>query len=167
MGLLPLFIQPFRRLRLPPSESFSSQTVLITGANSGLGLETARHVVNLGASKVILGVRTLAKGEAAKIDIEATTGRIGVIEVWQVDLERFDSVEAFVARAALLERLDVAIMNAGLASLQWNLYVVRASSISIFHLSEDPESICSQQALDTLVDESELTLRLLQESRGV
>src|SRR4051794_35659264 len=60
MGLLPLFIQPFRRLRLPPSESFSSQTVLITGANSGLGLETARHVVNLGASNVILGVGTLA-----------------------------------------------------------------------------------------------------------
>ncbi|PVH81189.1 NAD(P)-binding protein [Cadophora sp. DSE1049] len=121
MGLLPLFIQPFRTLKLPPSESFASQTVLITGANSGLGLETARHIVILGASKVILGVRTLAKGEAAKFDIETTTGRTGVVEVWQVDLERFDSVEAFVARAALLGRLDVAIMNAGLASLQWNL----------------------------------------------
>ena len=125
MGLLGLFIQPFRSLRLPQSASFASQTVLITGANSGLGLETARHIVKLGASKVILGVRSVARGEAAKNDIESTTGRTGIIEVWQVDLERFDSVEAFTARAARLERLDVAIMNAGLASLQWNLYVTR------------------------------------------
>lgn len=121
MGLLGLFIQPFRSLRLPQSASLASQTVLITGANSGLGLETARHIVKLGASKVVLGVRSIARGEAAKNDIESTTGRTGVVEVWQVDLERFDSVEAFTARAARLERLDVAIMNAGLASLQWNL----------------------------------------------
>ncbi|KAG4440815.1 hypothetical protein IFR05_003687 [Cadophora sp. M221] len=121
MGLLPLFIQPFRTLNLPPPGSFESQTVLITGGNSGLGLETARHIVKLGASKVILGVRNLSKGEAAKIDIESTTGRTGVVEVWEVDLEIFDSVDEFSARAARLERLDVAIMNAGLASLQWNL----------------------------------------------
>ncbi|KAK0118663.1 hypothetical protein ONS96_011750 [Cadophora gregata f. sp. sojae] len=83
----------------------------------GLGLEAARHIVNLGASKVILGVTTRAKGEAARCDIELTTGRTGVLDVWQVDFQRFSSVEAFAARAAPLERLDVAIMNAELASL--------------------------------------------------
>ncbi|KAH9203572.1 hypothetical protein DL95DRAFT_377628 [Leptodontidium sp. 2 PMI_412] len=121
MSLLPLLIQPFRTLNLPPPGSFESQTVLITGGNSSLGLETARHSVKLGASKVILSIQNLSKGEEAKIDIEPTTGRNGVVEVWEDDLERFDSVEEFCARAARLERLDTAIINAGLASLQWNL----------------------------------------------
>ncbi|KAH9206312.1 putative short-chain dehydrogenase [Leptodontidium sp. 2 PMI_412] len=121
MPFLPLFIQRFRTLHLPPPDSFASQTVIITGANTGLGLETARHIVSLGASKVILGVRTLSKGVAAQSDIEATTGRTGVIEVWEIDLESFASVKAFTRRAASLERLDVAIMNAGLASSQWHI----------------------------------------------
>ncbi|KAH7348778.1 hypothetical protein BKA65DRAFT_584645 [Rhexocercosporidium sp. MPI-PUGE-AT-0058] len=103
MGLLPLFIQPSRTLNLPPPESFASRKFLITGGNLGLGLETARHNVKLGASKVILGVRTLSKGEAGKSNIESTTGRTGIVEVWEVDLERFDSVEEFSARAARLE----------------------------------------------------------------
>jgi hypothetical protein len=44
--LLSLF-QPFMTLRLPLPDSFTPQTVIITGANTGLGLETARHVVSL------------------------------------------------------------------------------------------------------------------------
>jgi NADPH:quinone reductase-like Zn-dependent oxidoreductase len=42
------------------------QTILITGANSGVGLETARKCVQFGAERIIFGVRNLAKGEAAK-----------------------------------------------------------------------------------------------------
>lgn len=121
MGLLGLFAQPFKKLHLPPAESFACQTVIITGGNTGLGLETARHIVALGAAKVILGVRTLSKGEAAKSDIESSTGRTGVVEVWELDLERYDSVKGFAARAERLNRLDTAIMNAGVASLQWNM----------------------------------------------
>jgi retinol dehydrogenase-12 len=121
MSLASLFLQPFRKLNLPPPGSFASQTVIITGANTGLGLETARHIVTLGATKVILGVRSLAKGKTAKADIEATTGRSNVVEVWELDLERFDSVKAFASRASKLARLDTAIMNAGLASGVWQL----------------------------------------------
>ncbi|KAE8446825.1 hypothetical protein EG329_011602 [Mollisiaceae sp. DMI_Dod_QoI] len=121
MGILPLFVQPFRTLHLPPQGSFASQTVIITGANTGLGLETARHIVSFGAAKVVLGVRSISKGNAARADIEASTGRSGVIEVWELDLESFDSVRTFANRAAKLARLDTAIMNAGLATAQWNL----------------------------------------------
>ncbi|KAF8857320.1 putative short-chain dehydrogenase [Acephala macrosclerotiorum] len=121
MSILGLFIQPFRSLHLPPQGSLASQTVIVTGANTGLGLETARHVVALGAAKVILGVRTVSKGNAAKSDIESTTRRPGVVEVWELDLESFDSVKTFASRATKLPRLDTAIMNAGMASGKWNL----------------------------------------------
>jgi retinol dehydrogenase 12 len=120
MPLLNVFSQPFRSLHLPPPGTFKGQTVLITGANTGLGLGTAQHFLNLGASKVILGVRTLSKGEEAKAKLEAATTNLTVsIEVWEVDLCSFASVKAFAARAAKLEKLDTAIMNAGLATGKW------------------------------------------------
>lgn len=69
----------------------------------------------MNASKVILGCRSLEKGELAKNDIETTTGRKGVVEVWHVDLNSYDSVKAFCAQARDLERLDVVVENAGIA----------------------------------------------------
>lgn len=118
MPLYNVLLQPLYRLHLPPPDSFVGQTVLITGANTGLGLATAQHMLNLGASKLILGVRSIPKGEAAKETIEAATTNLNSfsIEVWPIDLGSFESVKAFAARAAKLERLDTAVLNAGLAS---------------------------------------------------
>src|SRR6266536_1040966 len=53
-----------------PTASFDGQTVIMTGSNTGLGLEAARHITKLGAQRVILAVRSIAKGEAAKKSIE-------------------------------------------------------------------------------------------------
>ncbi|KAH6857122.1 hypothetical protein B0I37DRAFT_403532 [Chaetomium sp. MPI-CAGE-AT-0009] len=76
-------------LPLPTTPSpFASQTLIITGANTGLGLEAARHFVALGAARVILAVRNLSAGEAAARDIAASTGREGVAEAWELDLAR-------------------------------------------------------------------------------
>lgn len=102
-----------------PKTSLADQTVLITGANVGLGLEAARHVVRLGASRVILGVRNVSAGEAAKKEIETSTGRSGVCEVWEVDLASNKSVIAFGDRIAQLPRLDVALLNAALATTNY------------------------------------------------
>jgi retinol dehydrogenase-12 len=52
-----------------PTTSFSGKTVIITGANFGLGKEAAKHIVGLNASKVILACRSVATGEAAKLKI--------------------------------------------------------------------------------------------------
>jgi len=71
--------------------------------------------VRLGAAKVILGCRSVERGEAAKRDIEATTNREGVAEVWEADLTSFDSVKAFCYRVEGLERLDALVLNAGVA----------------------------------------------------
>ena len=88
----------------------------MTGANAGLGREAARHFVRLNAARVILGCRDMAKGEAAKNDIELSERRLGVVEVWDVDLGSFDSVAEFCARADKLDRLDVVVENAGVAT---------------------------------------------------
>ena len=103
--------------KLPyPTFDFSNQTIIVTGANVGLGLEAARHLVRLGAAKVILGCRSVEKGEVAKKDIEESTKRTAVVDVWQVDLSSYESVKQFCARVQTLERLDAVIENAGLAT---------------------------------------------------
>ncbi|ROV87829.1 hypothetical protein VMCG_10554 [Cytospora schulzeri] len=118
----------FTKLTLPSASAIQGKTILITGANTGLGREAARHAARLGAGTIIMGVRTIAKGEEAKSDIELSTGCSGTTKllVWPVDLESFASVQAFAARARkhVAEaggRLDMAIMNAGIASMQFAL----------------------------------------------
>lgn len=106
-------------VQLPyPTQSFANQVIIVTGANTGLGLEASRHFVRLGAAKVILGCRSVDKGREAVTSIESTTKRNGVCEIWPVDLGDFASVKSFTDRAAKLERLDVVCENAGVASFQ-------------------------------------------------
>ena len=99
-----------------PTTSFANQTIIVTGSNSGLGLEAAQHIVRLSATRVILAVRSTSKGEAAKSSIEASTGRKGVVEVWSLDLSSYDSVKAFAAKVNTLDRLDAVIENAGIST---------------------------------------------------
>ncbi|KAE8422759.1 NAD(P)-binding protein [Aspergillus pseudocaelatus] len=107
---LPLLVTP---------ETCSRRTYIVTGANSGLGLEAARHLVNAGAKRVVLAVRNLSAGHRAKDDIETSTGKTGVAEVWLLDLVSYDSVKAFAQRATTeLDRIDAVIENAGVALSQ-------------------------------------------------
>jgi NAD(P)-dependent dehydrogenase (short-subunit alcohol dehydrogenase family) len=113
--------------KLPyPSWTFEGQTIIITGSNTGLGLEAARHIVRLGAGKVILAVRTLSKGEkAAESILESTHATKDVIEVWPLDLSSYESIRAFGARVQTLDRLDAVIQNAGVLT---NYYKVERES---------------------------------------
>ena len=98
----------------PPTHSFTNQTFIVTGANTGLGAAAVEHFVRLDAARVILTSRDLRKGEDALTRIEKATGKTGVIEVWQLDLSSAKSVKAFAQRAEReLERLDVLVENAG------------------------------------------------------
>ena len=98
-----------------PTQNFTGQTVIVTGANVGLGLEASKHFVRLGAARVILACRSPERARAAKQRIEAETGRAGVVDVWSLDLCSYESVREFAARARTLGRIDAVVENAGIA----------------------------------------------------
>ncbi|KIY72698.1 NAD(P)-binding protein [Cylindrobasidium torrendii FP15055 ss-10] len=104
---------------LSPSLDFAGQTVLITGANTGLGYSTALLYLQHGASTVIIGVRTTSKGEAAKakfLSDKVVSARINApnIVVWELDMASEKSVVAFANRVkSTYPVLHIAILNAG------------------------------------------------------
>lgn len=99
---------------LVDANTCGGKTFIVTGGNTGLGLETARHLVRCQAAHVIISSRSTSAGDIAKSDIERTTGRKDVVRVWQLDLASFASVDAFAKKAsAELERIDALIENAG------------------------------------------------------
>jgi NAD(P)-dependent dehydrogenase (short-subunit alcohol dehydrogenase family) len=189
---------------LPSTTSLKGQTVFITGANSGLGLATARqwslrwtHILlpvlsqHLGApfpylpaqchleihhscvqrarplpfllwgkppnpqaslrskgtfeanpshvtrafqtaalcqlfraqlESVILAVRTMSTGNAAKASIqESYPSSATKIEVWNLDLQSYELVLAVGKRAATLRRLNIAILNTGVFPFEWKI----------------------------------------------
>jgi len=103
-------------IHLPyPSGDLRQQTVIVTGSNTGLGLEASRHLVRLGVDKLVMGVRDVRKGEVAKKDILASTKREeSCIEIWPLDMDSYDSVKNFASRATILPRLDAVLANAGI-----------------------------------------------------
>ncbi|KAH8195388.1 hypothetical protein TruAng_010445 [Truncatella angustata] len=116
-----------------PTTSFAGQTIIITGSNTGLGYEGAKHVLNLGCTKLIIAVRSVEKGETARRSlIESTRCDASIIEVWPLDLTSYDSVKAFAERADReLERLDVLLENAGVASVEWNWVVDNERMVTV------------------------------------
>ncbi len=89
-------------------ENVSGKIVAITGGSSGLGAETARHLVGAGA-KVVLGARRLDRLEALADEL----GR-DQVAVRQLDVTDRDDVKAFVDFGVkTFGRVDVLINNAG------------------------------------------------------
>jgi NAD(P)-dependent dehydrogenase (short-subunit alcohol dehydrogenase family) len=82
----------------------AGKTVIVTGANSGIGHAAAAALATAGAT-VVLAVRDRAKGEAAAATITGTT------EVRPLDLASLDSVRAFAA--SWTGGIDLLINNAG------------------------------------------------------
>ena len=127
-----------------PEKKHTGETIIVTGANSGLGFEAARHFTRLDAEKVILAVRSTEKGEAAKKSIEESTQRHGVVEVWPMDLCSYESVKQFAKRVEGLKRLDAIVENAGKATRKYEVAEDNESTISrsdgsYHHLITDDE----------------------------
>lgn len=108
-----LFVTP----TLPTRDQYdlSGKTAIVTGANSGIGLECSRQLLDLGLSRLIIAVRSPSRGEAARDNLLAgRNAEKHVVEVWPIDLENYDSITAFARRAEEeLDRLDILVNNAG------------------------------------------------------
>ena len=90
----------------------TGRTAIITGANTGIGLETARMLALKGAN-VVLACRNPEKGKAA-LDQVLAARPSGRASLAVLDLSDLDSVAAFAARfTASNERLDLLVNNAG------------------------------------------------------
>jgi NAD(P)-dependent dehydrogenase (short-subunit alcohol dehydrogenase family) len=113
--------------RHPPADpkhlSFKGKTVLVTGANSGLGHAAAIKYAAQGASKLILGVRTQKKGEDAKAAIIRATGCSPDIFIIQtLDLGNFESIQDFAARVVTsVSDLHIVQLAGGVASMEYAL----------------------------------------------
>lgn len=106
-----------------PAVPLTGKTIIITGANTGLGFEAAKHCVRLEAGNVILAVRNVSKGIQAQTAIEsAYPARDTVIDVWDLDLLSVASIKAFATKAMGLNRLDALLENAGMATMTWRTF---------------------------------------------
>lgn len=96
------------------TRKMEGKTVLITGANGGIGKETARDLAKRGA-RVIMACRNLETAEAARKEISDETGNTNLI-VKKLDLGSFKSIREFAADILKSEnKIDVLIHNAGMA----------------------------------------------------
>jgi NAD(P)-dependent dehydrogenase (short-subunit alcohol dehydrogenase family) len=93
---------------IPPQEG---RRWVVTGANSGIGLVTARELARAGG-QVVLGCRDPERGEAALEDVRAAASGAQP-ELGQLDLADLASVRAFAAQVAGQGALDGLINNAG------------------------------------------------------
>jgi len=93
------------------------QVAIVTGANSGIGYETAKELVRRGA-KVIVACRDITKAQDACYQISSETGSKKVIPK-ALDLSSMKSVRDFANEVLSEEtRLDILVNNAGIAGLR-------------------------------------------------
>ena len=119
---------------VPPveHEDLSGKTVVIIGANVGLGFEAAKHFARMSPNRIILGCRSKERGEAAAIsetnqllsyhsgshfrpkELKAETGYESA-ELWIIDLAQISSVVDFAERFEKDGgRIDILLLNAGI-----------------------------------------------------
>ena len=101
---------PFSIEQIPPLDG---KVVLITGANSGLGLESAKALAQRGA-RVVVGARSMEKASAALHELG------GRGEPLLIDLADLASVRAAASQVReRYDRLDVLMNNAGVMAVPY------------------------------------------------
>lgn len=100
--------------------SLSGKVAIVTGANQGLGLEASDQLLSLGLSRLIIAVRSVAKGEAAASALRAKYPQ-ATIDVFQLDMSSYNSIQAFAAQVKQLGHVDIAILNAGVRKTKLEL----------------------------------------------
>ncbi|KAF5322502.1 hypothetical protein D9619_002190 [Psilocybe cf. subviscida] len=105
---------------LPPvvQANLTGKTVIVTGANNGIGFEAAKHFARMAPGKLILACRSKERGQAALDKIKGETG-CKTTELWILDLASFASVKAFAEKFNKEGgRLDILMENAAVTPLE-------------------------------------------------
>lgn len=103
-----------------------TKVAFITGANKGIGFETAKKLAEKNI-KVILGCRDLEKGKNAVDKLSSTGINADLVQYDAFDLEAPNNVFNYIAQK--YEKLDILINNAGVL-LSGNLFVTNSSTVS-------------------------------------
>ena len=104
---------------------------------SGLGFESARQLLSIKLSRLILAVRSSQKGGEAAKKLKSSYQNAN-IEVWELDMSSYGSIKAFAQRAETqLSRLDIVILNAGVSRMKFRTVpsTGHEETIQVNHLS--------------------------------
>lgn len=124
--------------KLPSIEphDLTGKVAIITGANVGIGYETAKAIASMNAKKIILACRSEERGNAALKSIKESTNYSGEMEVWQLDLSSFENVNAFTSRFIKSGLpLDILVSNAAVSGDWAETKDGYESAIQVNHLS--------------------------------
>jgi NAD(P)-dependent dehydrogenase (short-subunit alcohol dehydrogenase family) len=103
----------------------AGKTIIVTGGNTGLGLEAARQFLVLGCSRMILACRSLTKGEAAAASLRSdlavqSANPHAQIDVFELDLDSYDSGLRFARQVlASVPQLDILLNNGGMTTIRY------------------------------------------------
>jgi NAD(P)-dependent dehydrogenase (short-subunit alcohol dehydrogenase family) len=100
--------------------NITGKVAVVTGANQGLGLEASDQLLSLGLSRLIIAARSIARGEVAANTLRAKYPK-ATVDVLELDMSSYDSIVVFVAKLQQVERLDIAILNAGVRKMSLDL----------------------------------------------
>ncbi|KAJ7733420.1 hypothetical protein DFH07DRAFT_928832 [Mycena maculata] len=124
--------------RQPPvfKADLTGKTVLVLGANTGIGFEATKHFATMNPGRLILACRSQSKGQAALEKLEADTG-YAKAELWIIDLANFESVQQFADK---FKRdggwLDIFVANAAIGTSKYEPTENGwESSLQVNHLS--------------------------------
>lgn len=116
-----MFFQP-KVSPLPPGIDLSGKTAVITGASAGIGLETARQLLQLNCTTVILAVRNVSKGEACARELRQDPiikANNPTIKVLYLDMELDNSIQDFTKTLQReVPQVDILILNAGISTFK-------------------------------------------------
>ena len=129
------------------SKDLTGKTYVVTGANSGVGLETTRQLVKQGGH-VVMACRRVGAGQKAAASF---TGLKGSHEVMRLDLADLRSVRDFVAKFTSAHgRLDGLACNAGMVNMRGGLQRAKDGFESTIGASYFGHFLLTELLLDTL-----------------
>ncbi|KAG5643888.1 hypothetical protein DXG03_009518 [Asterophora parasitica] len=107
--------------KVPPvaTADLTSKTIVVIGANTGLGFEASKHFARQNPARLILACRSKEKGEAAIETLQRET-EYRSAELWIIDLTNFSSVVAFADKFEKDGgRLDILLANAAVSPVDY------------------------------------------------